>query len=155
MSLKRFWCGFSPRWLGIWFFKSQLNWIVFHRWCTFEQHLWWLTLCFWICVFGLNIFPHVSQIKHKIWCGFWRALMVIACVLLQMCIRIEYVSTCVTNKTQNMVSGGLCPQYGKHVRLQYCTLLNFFTHSSFYKYFSCHTCGKYMEMDEHHISHMC
>ena len=27
-----------------------------------------------------------------------------------------------------MVSGGLCPQYGKHVRLQYCTLLKTFLH---------------------------
>ena len=39
---------------------------------------------------------------------------------------LQHIITFVTNKTQNMVSGGLCPQYGKHVRLQYCSPLKTF-----------------------------
>ena len=54
--------------------------------------------------------------------------MVIHCMLLQLCIRIEYISTFDTNKTRNMETGGLCTQYGKHVRLQYWTWLKISLH---------------------------
>ena len=77
--------------------------------------------------------------------------MAIDCMLLQVCSRIEYISTLVTNKTQ-----GLCPQYGTHVCVQQCSLPELLlTESTFYKYLSCDKCGKTMEMEKKHIrSHM-
>ena len=64
--------------------------------------------------------------------------MAIDCMLLQVCSRIEYISTLVTNKTQ-----GLCPQYGTHVCVQQCSLPELLlTESTFYKYLSCENVEK-------------
>ena len=57
-------CGFSPRWLSICIFKWQSN--LDHLSYNFELPLWQLTVCYCRCVAGLNIFPHWSQIKPKV-----------------------------------------------------------------------------------------
>ena len=61
-------CGFSPQWAHICLFSDNLDWIICYTGCTFQHHLWWLTVCFYRCVAGLNLFPQWSQTKHKIRC---------------------------------------------------------------------------------------